>query len=131
MRQYKFVVIFGLLLFVGLPFAAFSQYARLFKNPDIVWAAETEITYSLKPPPAIDPLRENDIAFWKSYDPKSPVQYDGCEMLIRKMLEAARSGAWPAWQLDGPTIQLDLEAVLDSLCGGPPETIITFDVVTF
>jgi hypothetical protein len=131
MRQTKFVCCYGLLLFIGIPFVVPAQYARLIKNPDIVWAAETEITYSLKPPPAIDPLRENDIIFWKSYDPKMPVQYDGGEMLIRKMLEAARSGAWPAWQLDDPTKQLDLETVLDSLCGGPPDTIITFDVVTF
>ena len=55
--------IYGLLLFIGAPFAAFAQYERLLKNPDIIWAAEMEVTYSLKPPPAVDPFRENDIAF--------------------------------------------------------------------
>lgn len=122
--------IYGLLLFIGAPFAAFAQYERLLKNPDIIWAAEMEVTYSLKPPPAVDPFRENDIAFWKSYDPKTAVQYDGGEMLIRKMLDAARSGAWPAWQVDDPTKQITPAAVSDSL-SWPHDTIITFDVVTF
>jgi len=122
--------IYGLLLFIGTPFVAFSQYARLLKNPDIVWAAEMDVTYSLTPPPVVDPLRENEIAFWKCYDPKESVQHDGGEMLIRKMLEAARSGAWPAWQVDDLTKQLDLAAVSDSL-SWPHDTIITFDVVTF
>lgn len=130
MTQNKLVYYYGLLLFIGIPSIVPAQYARLLKNPNIIWAAEMELTYSLKPPPVLDPLRENEIAFWKCYDPRETVQYDGGEMLIRKMLEAARSGAWPAWQLDDPMKQLDLETVLDSLCG-KRDTIITFDVVTF
>lgn len=130
MEQNKVVYYYGLLLFIGISSVAHAQYARLLKNPNIIWAAEMELTYSLKPPPVLDPLRENEIAFWKCYDPRETVQYDGGEMLIRKMLEAARSGAWPAWQIDDPMKQLDLETVLDSLCG-KRDTIITFDVVTF
>ena len=121
----------GFFLFIGAPSVAFAQYARFLKNSDIAWAAEIEVTYSLKPPPAVDPLRENDIAFWKSYDPKAMIQYDGGEMLIRKIFEAARSGAWPAWQVNDPTKQLDLAAVSDSLCWTWADTIVTFDPVTF
>lgn len=120
----------SLLLLIGAPFALSAQYAQILKNPDIVWAAETEVTYSLKPPPAEDPIRENDIAFWKSYDPKQAISYDGGDMLIQKMLEAARSGAWPAWHPDDPTKPLDQTAVSDMLTWGI-DTIITFDVVTF
>jgi hypothetical protein len=51
-------------------------------------------------------------------------------MLMRKILQAARSGAWPAWQLHNPTAQLALKAVSDSLDWGE-NMIVTFDVVTY
>lgn len=121
---------FGLLLLIATPWVARAQYEQFLKDPHITWAAEIEITYSLKPPPAVDPLRENDIYYWKSYDPKAQIQYDGAEMLIRKMLDAARSGAWPAWQLQDMSRQIPVADV----SGSPPDwhdTIVTFDVVTF
>ena len=121
--------IYGLLLFIATPWLAQAQYEKFLKDPDITWAAEIEITYSLKPPPAADPLWENDICYWKSFDPKAAVQYEGGEMLVRKMLEAARSGAWPAWQRHNMAMQILPTDVLDSLYYR--NTIVTFDVVTF
>lgn len=120
----------GLLLFIGVPCAAVAQYEHLLNNADIAWAAEIEVTYSLKPPPTATLDRENDIVFWKSYDPKALVQYDGGEMLIRKMLDAALSGAWPAWQVNDPNKPLELAAVAGSLCWSSADTIVTFDPVT-
>lgn len=121
--------VYGLLLFIATPWLAQAQYEKFLKDPDIIWAAEIEITYSLKPPPAADPLWENDISYWKNFDPKAAVQYEGGEMLIRKMLEAAHLGAWPVWQLHNMGKQILPANVLDSLYYR--DTIVTFDVVTF
>lgn len=120
----------GLVLFFAMPIVVPAQYGQFLNHPDVIWAAEIEITYSLKPPPAADPLWANDIVYWKSYDPKDPVQYEGGELLIRKILQAARSGLWPAWQLHNPEEQLTLTAVADSL-GWGYDTIVTFDVITY
>jgi len=117
-----------LLFFVLLPMLAEAQYERVLKNPDVIWAAEIDVTYYLRPPLPSDSVQHNDIIFWKNFDPKNRVPYEGSELLIEKILAAARSGEWPAWQFTDTVRQLSVYEVsrrLDS-----HDTIVTVDVET-
>lgn len=104
------------LFFVLLPMFAEAQYERILNNPDVIWAAEIEVTYYLRPPLPSDSVQQNDIIFWKSFDPKNRTPYEGGEMLMEKILTAARSGEWLAWQFTGESIKVEN---LDPLGEGP------------
>jgi hypothetical protein len=117
-----------LLFFVLLPTLTEAQYERILNNPDVIWAAEIDVTYYLRPPLPSDSVQYNDIIFWKNFDPKNRVLYEGSELLIEKILAAARSGEWPAWQFADTVRQLSVYEVsrrLDS-----HDTIVTVDVGT-
>ena len=117
-----------LLFFAILPMVSEAQYERILNNPDVIWAAEMDVVYYLRPPVPSDSVQQNDIIFWKNFDPKNRTPYEGGEMLMEKILAAARSGAWPAWQF-GDTVRLlsvyEVSRRLDS-----HDTIVTIDVET-
>jgi len=95
-----------LLFFALLPILAEAQYERILNNPDVIWAAEIDVKYYLRPPLPSDSAEQNDIIFWKNYDPKNRTPYEGSEMLMEKILAAARSGEWPAWQFAGESVDV-------------------------
>ena len=96
-----------LLFFALLPILAEAQYDRILNNPDVIWAAEIDVTYYLRPPLPSDSVQQNDIIFWKNFDPNNRVPYEGSEMLMEKILAAARSGEWSAWQFAGESVSVD------------------------
>jgi len=117
-----------LLFFAMLPIFAEAQYERILNNLDVIWAAEMDVTYYLRPPLPTDSVQQNDIIFWKNFDLKNRTPYEGSEMLMEKILAAARSGEWPAWQFADTVRQLSVYEVsrrLDS-----HDTVVTFDPVT-
>lgn len=95
-----------LLFFILFPVSAEAQYERILKNPDVIWAAEMNMTYYLHPPLSWDSVPPNDIIFWKNYDPKNHIPYEGSEMLMEKILAVARSGDWTAWQFAGESVSV-------------------------
>ncbi len=117
-----------LLFFVLFPMFAEAQYERILNNPDVIWASEIDVTYYLRPPLPSDSVQQNDIIFWKNFDPKNRVPYEDAELLIEKILAAARSGEWPAWQFADTVRQLSVYEVSQRL--DSHDTIVTFDVET-
>jgi len=117
-----------LLFFALLPIFAEAQYERILNNPDVIWAAEMDVTYYLRPPLPTDSVQQNDIIFWKNFDPKNRVPYEDGEMLFEKILAAARSGDWPAWQFADTVRQLSVYEVSRQL--DSHDTVVTFDPVT-
>lgn len=87
------------LFFAFAPAVLPAQYERILNDPNVVWAAEVDIVYALHRPDKDFPEWQNDIVFWKNYDPKSRTLHEDGAFLIEKILAAARSGAWPAWEL--------------------------------
>ncbi len=117
-----------LLFFVFNAGALTAQYDRILHNPDVTWAAEIDVVYALQPPQLTDSVQLNDIIFWKNYDPRNPAPWEGGELLIEKILTAARSGAWPAWLLGDTPRQLSADEVAAQL--GSRDTVEVMDVET-
>ncbi len=117
------------LLFVIFPLLLPAQYEGILKDPDVIWAAEMDITYNLRPPGDADSTRQNQIVFWKNYNPESTFPYRDGELLIEKMMVAACSGDWPAWQYEEAGRRLSKEEVAKQLTFGE-EMYVVFDVET-
>ena len=70
------------LIFALRPLILQAQYERILKNPNVIWAAEMDVTYYLRPPLPSDSVQQNDIIFWKNFDPENRVPYEGSEMFV-------------------------------------------------
>lgn len=116
------------LFFTAGPLLLQAQYERILNDPDVIWAAETDIIYSFAPAHRRDSTEWQQNHYWKSYDPKDPEKLQGGERLLHRLLNAARSGAWPAWEFNDSVYQLssaELQSRLDEL-----DTISVMDLET-
>jgi len=128
MFQFAGNMISRLLLLVFAPCVLSAQYEQILNDADVIWAAEFDITYNLLPSDNSDSIEQNEIVFWKNYAPESLFPHRNGELLMEKILAAACSGDWPAWQFDGPDRLLSRQETSFSLS---EELIcVTFDVVT-
>lgn len=114
-----------LLIFTLLPQLAAAQYEKILNDPDIIWAAELDLTFRLRATNE-DTVPPNDIFFWKNFDPKNPdlPRADG-ELLIEKMFAAADAGEWTAWHLGDSSYQILPKDFFDL-----HDTMIVYDVET-
>lgn len=119
-----------------------GQYEKILKNPDVIWAAEIDVTYNLQPPENPDSIRQNEIVFWKNDPGQNRFPYRNEELLMEKLLQVSKSGEWPAWQFANDSILKwfgwqSADTVLElskaesayRLAWGA-DTIVTFDVET-
>ncbi len=121
----KFCWLFFILLLPGLLAA---QYERILNDRNVIWAAEIDLTYDLQGPRPADSLHRNDIILWKSFDAKNLSPYEHGELLIEKILQAARTGKWAAWQFADTVRQLSKEELIARL--DERDTIDVLDVET-
>lgn len=114
-------------LFALLPLLLTAQYERILNDRNVTWAAELDIIYQLAPPQVGDPVFRNDIIYWKNYDPRDATPYEGSEMLLVKLLDAVRSGAWPAWDFGDKPRQLSLEETIGRLDERDTVEVLNFE----
>ena len=117
-----------LFVFAAIPLLLQAQYERILNDPDVIWAAETDIIYAFAPAHRLDSTEWQQNYYWKNYDPKDPEKLQGGERLLHRLLDAARSGAWPAWEFNDSVYQLstaELQSRLDEL-----DTISVVDLET-
>lgn len=117
------------LIFTFSPLLLLAQYEQILRNPDVIWAAELDVLYNLQLPESPDSALRNDILYWKNFDPKNQTPHSGGELLIENLLEAARTGAWPAWQFTDTMRQLSKTEV-EQRVGWGNDTVVVFDVET-
>lgn len=117
-----------LLVFAFVPLLLQAQYERILNNPDVIWAAETDIIYPFAPAHKRDSTEWQQTIFWKNYDPNDAEKLQGGERLLHRLLDAVRSGDWPAWQLSDSVYQLSPAQVQDRL--DEHDTISVVDIET-
>lgn len=84
------------------PHWIFAQYDSVLNNPDVVWAAETDILYVFS-------KKADTLSLYK--DPSEPAPHKDSEYMMRRLLQTAAAGDWPAWDINDTSVPISKAAV--------------------
>lgn len=110
-------IICSVFFFVGYLPVLTAQYDKILNNRHVIWAAEFELDYRFRHS-CSDSSGEpepNEVLWWKNYDATGQLVMPAEEIWVQLLLNAALSGEWPVWSLDGTPRQLALPEIRERL----------------